>query len=64
VPWPGEKVTLAVSESKSLAVKEAFKRLLLSAATLIGGWPWAAAQRIFDDDQPFSNAPIGLVSKR
>ena len=57
MPWR-EKVSWTISESKSLAIKEVLKWVLLSVATLVGGWLWAAARRIFDEDQPFAAAPL------
>jgi hypothetical protein len=63
VPWLREKAAWAFSESKSLALKEILKWVLVSIATLVGGWLWAAARRVFNDDQPFASAPVWVRIK-
>jgi hypothetical protein len=63
VPWLHDKFTWAVSEGKSLAYKETFKWIALWLATLIGGWLWAVARRLFDDEQPFASAPLWVRIK-
>jgi hypothetical protein len=50
-------------EGKSLALKEILKWLLISLATLVGGWLWAALQRILDADSPLASAPLWVRAK-
>jgi hypothetical protein len=58
VQWIRDKLSWVFGESKSLILKEIIKWALLSVATLVGGWLWAAFRRIADADSPLASAPL------
>jgi hypothetical protein len=61
--WLRDRVSWAYREGKTLALREVLKWLLISFATLVGGWLWVALQRILDADSPLANAPLWVRTK-
>jgi hypothetical protein len=58
-----ERLAWAFSESKTLALKEILKWLLVSSVTLVGGWLLAVVRQLFDTDSPLASAPIWVRLK-
>jgi hypothetical protein len=61
--WLREQVAWTYREGKALAIKEILKWVLISLATLVAGWLWAALQRIIDADSPLATAPLSVRAK-
>jgi hypothetical protein len=54
------RFTWLYTESRSLALKEALKWLLVSGATLAGGWLLAVARRVVDTNSPSASEPLWI----